>query len=73
MRGASFSVCVCVCVCVCVGMYLSGSIQDSAIKSKVQQDIRKKPPLEKASEKVLTWGGSRFKDSKRVVRMLSRG
>jgi len=54
-------------------MYLSGSIQESAIKSKVQQDIRKKPPLEKASEKVLTWGGSRFKDSKRVVRMLSRG
>ena len=71
LRGASL--CVCVCVCVCVGMYLSGSIQESAIKSKVQQDIRKKPPLEKASEKVLTWGGSCFNDSKRVVRMLSRG
>ena len=34
---------------------------------------RKEPPLEKTSEKVVTRGGSRFNESKRVVRMLSRG
>ena len=66
--------------CVCVGVGGLYFIREHpGISNKEQSPARhkllerKEPPLEKTSEKVETLGGSRFNESKRVVRMLSRG
>lgn len=70
LRGASFSVCVWGHVFIRQHPGISNK-EPSPARHKLLE--RKRLPLEKASEKVLTWGGSCFNDIKRVLRMLSRG